>query len=34
MITHRMGLSQGTEAYDLFAGRTGGVGKVVLDPGR
>jgi len=34
VITHRMGLSQGAEAYQLFAGRTGGVGKVVLDPSR
>ncbi len=34
VITHRLGLSQGAEAYDLFASRTEGVGKVVLDPTR
>jgi 2-desacetyl-2-hydroxyethyl bacteriochlorophyllide A dehydrogenase len=32
VITHRMGLSEGAEAYRLFHSRTDGVGKVVLDP--
>jgi len=34
IVTHRMGLSEGAAAYELFAGRTDGVGKVVLDPAR
>jgi alcohol dehydrogenase len=34
VITHRMGLSDGAGAYELFAARTEGVGKVVLDPTR
>ena len=32
VITHRMPLSSGPEAYRLFASRADGVGKVVLDP--
>lgn len=32
VFSHRMGLSQGTEAYDLFASRREGVLKVMLDP--
>ncbi len=32
VFTHRMGLSQGSEAYDLFASRREGVIKVMLDP--
>jgi alcohol dehydrogenase len=34
VVTHRMGLSEGTRAYELFDARTDGVGKVVLDPRR
>jgi len=34
VITHRMGLTQGAQAYQLFDGRSDGVGKVVLDPSR
>ncbi len=34
VVTHRMGLSEGTRAYELFDARTEGVGKVVLDPQR
>ncbi|WP_181784121.1 alcohol dehydrogenase catalytic domain-containing protein [Pseudonocardia pini] len=34
LITHRMGLSEGPAAYAMLADRTGGVGKVVLDPAR
>ena len=33
-VTHHMALSEGPEAYRLFAGREAGVGKVVLDPTR
>lgn len=33
VFSHRMGLSQGSEAYDLFASRRDGVLKVLLDPG-
>ncbi len=33
-ISHRMGLSQGVEAYRLFADRSGGAMKMVLDPRR
>jgi len=33
VFTHRMGLSQGREAYELFASRRDGVLKVMLDPG-
>ena len=32
VITHRMPLSAGPEAYRLFASRTDGVAKIVLDP--
>ncbi|KAG2448675.1 hypothetical protein HYH02_006032 [Chlamydomonas schloesseri] len=32
IFTHRMPLSQGPQAYDMFARRTGGVIKIVLDP--
>jgi 2-desacetyl-2-hydroxyethyl bacteriochlorophyllide A dehydrogenase len=32
VFTHRMGLSQGADAYDLFANRRDGVLKVILDP--
>lgn len=32
VITHRMGLSDGAEAYAMFANRKDGVMKVVLDP--
>lgn len=32
VFTHRMGLSRGPEAYDLFAARREGVLKVLLDP--
>lgn len=32
VFTHRLGLSQGPEAYDLFAARRDGVLKVLLDP--
>jgi threonine dehydrogenase-like Zn-dependent dehydrogenase len=31
-VTHHLPLSRGPEAYQLFADRHGGVGKVVLDP--
>ena len=34
VFTHRMGLSQGPEAYGLFAARREGVLKVLLDPAR
>jgi threonine dehydrogenase-like Zn-dependent dehydrogenase len=34
VVTHRMGLSDGARAYELFDARTEGVGKVVLDPTR
>ena len=34
VVTHRMGLSEGARAYELFDARTEGVGKVVLDPSR
>ena len=34
VVTHRMGLSEGARAYELFDARTEGVGKVVLDPHR
>lgn len=34
MITHRMALSEGTEAYALFNERRDGVLKVALDPSR
>ncbi len=34
MITHRMGLSEGTEAYAFFNDRRDGVLKVALDPSR
>lgn len=33
-ITHRLPLSDGVRAYDIFANRLDGVGKVVLDPSR
>ena len=32
VVTHRLGLSDGAAAYEMFASRTDGVGKVVLDP--
>jgi threonine dehydrogenase-like Zn-dependent dehydrogenase len=34
VISHRMGLSEGVEAYATFHGRGDGVSKVVLDPSR
>ncbi|MCE0761443.1 hypothetical protein LWC35_00705 [Pseudonocardia kujensis] len=34
LITHRLGLSEGPAAYAMLADRTGGVGKIVLDPAR
>ena len=34
VFTHRMGLSEGAEAYQLFAERREGVMKVLLDPTR
>ncbi len=34
VVTHRMGLSEGAEAYRQFAAREGDVLKVVLDPSR
>jgi 2-desacetyl-2-hydroxyethyl bacteriochlorophyllide A dehydrogenase len=34
VVTHHLGLSDGPEAYRLFASRADGVGKVVLDPSR
>ncbi len=34
VVTHRMGLSEGAEAYRQFAAREGDVLKVVLDPAR
>jgi 2-desacetyl-2-hydroxyethyl bacteriochlorophyllide A dehydrogenase len=34
MITHRMGLSEGSEAYAFFDARKDGVIKVLLDPAR
>ncbi|MCU1352057.1 MAG: alcohol dehydrogenase, partial [Acidimicrobiales bacterium] len=33
-VTHHLPLSEGPEAYRLFAAREAGVGKVVLDPTR
>ncbi|CAN5478747.1 alcohol dehydrogenase family protein [soil metagenome] len=33
-VTHHLALSDGPDAYRLFAGRGAGVGKVVLDPTR
>jgi len=33
-ISHRMGLSEGAEAYRLFASREDGIRKVILDPSR
>ncbi|WP_224390020.1 alcohol dehydrogenase catalytic domain-containing protein [Pseudonocardia sp. ICBG1293] len=34
LVTHRLGLSEGPAAYAVLAGRTDGVGKVVLEPSR
>lgn len=34
VISHRLGLSDGPEAYRIFDSRAGGVSKVVLDPTR
>jgi alcohol dehydrogenase len=34
MFTHRMGLSEGTEAYAFFDSRSEGVVKIALDPSR
>lgn len=34
LVTHHLGLSDGAAAYAMLADRTGGVGKVVLDPTR
>jgi threonine dehydrogenase-like Zn-dependent dehydrogenase len=34
VVSHRMPLSEGAEAYRLFAGRADGVSKIVLDPFR
>jgi threonine dehydrogenase-like Zn-dependent dehydrogenase len=34
IITHRMGLSEGNEAYAMFNARKDGMVKVVLDPTR
>lgn len=33
-VTHHLPLSEGPKAYDLFAARAAGIGKVVLDPTR
>jgi threonine dehydrogenase-like Zn-dependent dehydrogenase len=32
VVSHRMPLSEGAEAYRLFADRANGVSKIVLDP--
>jgi threonine dehydrogenase-like Zn-dependent dehydrogenase len=32
VITHRLPLAQGVEAYDMFERRAEGVVKIVLDP--
>jgi threonine dehydrogenase-like Zn-dependent dehydrogenase len=32
IVTHRLPLAEGPAAYELFANRADGVGKVVLDP--
>ena len=32
VVTHHLPLSDGAAGYELFHSRTGGVGKVVLDP--
>jgi alcohol dehydrogenase len=32
VFTHRMALSDGPRAYEIFEGRTEGVLKVLLDP--
>ncbi|MFH5208599.1 zinc-binding dehydrogenase [Antrihabitans sp. NCIMB 15449] len=32
VVSHRLGLSEGERAYEMFAGRTDGVSKIVLDP--
>lgn len=34
VVSHRMGLSEGVEAYRMFAAREPGVNKVLLDPSR
>ena len=34
VVSHRMGLSEGVEAYALYASREDGVNKVILDPSR
>jgi 2-desacetyl-2-hydroxyethyl bacteriochlorophyllide A dehydrogenase len=34
VVTHRMALGEGPDAYELFATRSDGVGKVLLDPAR
>jgi threonine dehydrogenase-like Zn-dependent dehydrogenase len=34
VVSHRLPLSEGPRAYELFAGRDDGVAKVVLDPAR
>src|SRR6476661_4494399 len=34
VVTHHLPLSDGAAGYELFHSRTGGVGKVVLDPSR
>jgi threonine dehydrogenase-like Zn-dependent dehydrogenase len=34
VVTHHLPLSEGAEAYRLFASRADGVGKVTLDPRR
>ena len=34
VVTHHLPLSDGAAGYELFHSRTGGVGKVVLDPAR
>ena len=33
-VTHHLGLSEGVRAYEMFANREPGVGKIVLDPTR
>jgi len=34
LVTHHMGLSEGSEAYALFNARENGIKKIVLDPSR
>jgi alcohol dehydrogenase len=34
IVTHRLGLADGVEAYAMLAARADGVGKILLDPRR